>query len=162
MKHTIFVELFEQHEKTTFYTIRFQQEAESETEAFFTNFDIEDFADDIDIIIEVIDKIGEHGAKERYFRMEGGKVKAIPLTTSGLRLYLYRISDEVIILGNGGQKQTATYQEDPLLNRHVETIRAIGNILNKRLEQNHCQLYNRQLMGNLKFNFNDKTNEEER
>jgi hypothetical protein len=154
VKQTIFVELFEQHEKTTFYTIRFQNHEESETELFLTNFDTEIHKDDIDIILAVIDKIGEQGAKERYFRPEGGCVKAIPLTSSGLRLYLYRINDEVVILGNGGQKQTATYQEDPVLNKYVETIRAIGNILNKRLEQNHCQLYNRQLMGNLKFNFN--------
>ncbi len=162
MKHTIFVELFEQHEQTNFYTIRFQREAESETDIFFTNFDIEDFADDIDIIIEVIDKIGMIGAKERYFRLEGGMVKAIPLTSSELRLYLYRINDEVVILGNGGRKQTATYQEDPLLKKHVETIRAVGTMLMKRLARNESQLYNRQLMGNLTFTINDKTNEEER
>lgn len=162
MKHSIFVELFEQHEKTTFYTIRFHDEEESETKAFFSKFDNDKFADDIDIILTVIDKIGEVGAEERRFRLEGGNVKAIPLTSSGLRLYLYRISDEVVILGNGGHKQTATYQEDPLLNKHVETIRAVGNMLMKRLKHNESQLYNRQLMGNLKFNINQTTNEEER
>ena len=161
MKQTIFVELFEEHEYTTFYTIRFHEKEESETDLFITNFDIEEFTDDIDIILAAIDKIGENGAKERYFRLEGGRVKAIPLTSSGLRLYLYRISDEVVILGNGGKKQTSTYQADPILNKHVEVIKAVGNMLMNRIEKNKSQLYNRQLMGNLKFYINDKNNEEE-
>lgn len=161
MKRSIFVELFEQHEKTSFYTIRFQQEAESETDNFFSNFDTEEFSEDIDIIIAAIDKIGEVGAEERRFRPEGGRVKAIPLNSSSLRLYVYCVSDEIVILGNGGLKQTATYQEDPKLSKYVKILRAVGNILMSRLENNSSQLYNRQLMGNLKFIINDKTNEEE-
>lgn len=161
MKHTIFVELFEEHEQTIFYSIRFHENEESETELFFAKFDTKDYEDDIDIIVSAIDKIGENGAKERYFRPEGGNVKAMPLTSSGLRLYLYLISDEVVILGNGGVKHTASYQADPILSKHVEVIRAVGNMLMNRLKANKSQLYNRQLMGNLKFYFNDKNNEEE-
>lgn len=161
MKHTIFVELFEEHEAVNYYTIRFQGAEESEVEDFLTQFDTEENEDDINIILTAIDKIGENGAKERYFRPEGGRVKAIPLTSSGLRLYLYHINEEVVILGNGGIKQTATYQDDPILSKHVETIRSVGNLLIRRFEDNTSQLYNRQLMGNLKFYINDKNNEEE-
>jgi hypothetical protein len=152
VKRYIFVELFEEHDKTNFYTIRFEGTDFSETDAFFNEFDIEEYQEDIDNILAVMDKIGLEGALERRFRPEGGEnMSALPLYKNKLRLYVYRINPELVILGNGGKKATRTYQEDPILSKHVKTLREVGDKLQHRLKNNECQLYNRKLTGNLKF-----------
>lgn len=156
MKLYIIVELFEQHEQTTIYTIRFQDKEESEVEDFFSIFDTEDFKEEIDIILAAIDKLGKNGALERYFRPEGGNLKAIPLTTSNLRLYCYRVSDVILILGNGGLKTTQTYNEDPVLNEHVKLLRFVGNMLMKNIEQGRTSVHNKTLYNNLRFFLKEK------
>ena len=40
---------------------------------------------------------------------------ARPIESGRIRLYCLRISDEILILGNGGEKSTKTYEEDPRL-----------------------------------------------
>ncbi len=161
MKHTIFVELFEEHEAVNFYTIRSQGAEESEVEDFLTQFDTEENEDDINIILAAIDKIGEIGAKENRFRPEGGRLKAIPLTTSQLRLYIYHLSEEVVLIGNGGLKNTRTFQESPELNKKVSILREVGNKLMISIKNNKTQLYKRKLTGNLKFYINTTENEKE-
>jgi hypothetical protein len=150
VKNTIFVELFEEHEAANLYTIRFQTEKDSETERFFSVFDTAEFADDINIIIASIDKIGLQGVQDRYFRVEGGMLKALAFN-SVLRLFCYKVSDEILIVGNGGIKKTKTYNEDPVLNKHAEVLRGIGNMLMARLNKGTAQEYNKQLFGNLEF-----------
>lgn len=140
---------------------RFQGAEESETEDFLTKFDTDENEEDINIILAAIDKIGEIGANENRFRPEGGNVKAIPLTSSGLRLFVYKISEEVVLLGNGGIKNTRTYQESPVLNRNVSILRDIGNILMSRIKLNKVQLYKMKLTGDLKFYINEADDEKE-
>lgn len=47
------------------------------------------------------------------------------LDTASLRLYLLNIQSKVLILGNGGIKETSTYQEDNHLNKCVNTLQKI-------------------------------------
>jgi hypothetical protein len=117
----------------------------------FSEFDVPEFEDDIDIIITAIDKIVENGALEQYFRPEGGKLKAIPLNSSQLRLYCYLVNEEIMILGNGGQKTTRTVNEDPILTEHTEILRGVGNMLSSRINKGTVQVYKKQLYGNLEF-----------
>ena len=42
-------------------------------------------------------------------------VSALAIDSRKLRLYCLRISDQILILGNGGVKTTRTYEEDPKL-----------------------------------------------
>lgn len=59
---------------------------------------------------------------ERYFRREGkyaDRVYALPTDSGRLRLYCLRLSDKILILGNGGIKATRTYNEDSELNGYV-------------------------------------------
>ena len=156
MKRYIIVELFEQHEQASIYTIRFRDKEESEVEEFFALFDTDEYKDDIDIILAAIDKLGENGALERYFRPEGGYLKAIPLNASNLRLYCFRVSDEILILGNGGLKTTQTYNEDPGLNEHVKLLRYVGNMLMKNIEQGRTNVHNKTLYNNLRFFLKEK------
>ena len=57
------------------------------------------------------------------------RVAALPIQSSKLRLYCLRLSDSVLIVGNGGQKDTKTYQESPELNGYVINLQKLDDIL---------------------------------
>ena len=57
------------------------------------------------------------------------RVAALPIQSSKLRLYCLRLSDSVLIVGNGGQKDTKTYQENPELNGYVINLQKLDDIL---------------------------------
>ncbi|MCW3789425.1 hypothetical protein [Plebeiibacterium sediminum] len=155
MKSIINIELFEEHERINFYTLRFHDE-ETEADKFLDQFPEGcKYDEDIDIIIKWMDKIGETGALERYFRPESranDQVWAIPIETSNLRLYVIRISEEILIIGNGGAKTTATYNEDPTLNKHVELLQKIDRFIKSRIKNGRITVAQKQLKGNLRFN----------
>ena len=72
------------------------------------------------------------GFLERYFRPEGkmrDRVTALPIQSSKLRLYCLRLSDSVLIVGNGGPKSTKTYEEDPELNGYVIQLQKLNDLL---------------------------------
>lgn len=72
------------------------------------------------------------GALERYFRPEG-KLKdgvcALPVLQSKLRLYCLRLSDKILVLGNGGIKKTRTYNEDDTLRGYVLTLQNFEKLI---------------------------------
>lgn len=77
------------------------------------------------------------GFLERYFRPEGkmrDRVAALPIQTSKLRLYCLRLSDSVLIVGNGGEKTTKTYEEDAELSGYVINLQKLDELL-KSAEQ---------------------------
>ena len=154
MKSKFKIELFEEHSLVNYYTIRFAGE-ESEIEKFFDKFPEGcDYDEDIDIIIKWIDKIGERGGLERYFRPEGKQkddVWAIPIETANLRLYLIRVTENIVILGNGGVKTTRTYNEDIELSSYVELLQTVNRFMNSRIRAGKLQVYQKQLIGNLNF-----------
>lgn len=92
--------------------------------------------DDFDRIIKMISKILEHGALERLFRTNESKMRdhvvSIPLDIrprknhDTLRLYCIRISEEILIIGNGGIKKQK-------YNDNIETLSHVQNLA--RLEQ---------------------------
>jgi len=156
------IELFEEHDRVNFYTLRFQNE-ETEIDKFFDKFPEGcEFDEDVEIIIKWIDQIGERGALERYFRPEGKRkdnVWAIPIETSSLRLYVLRLSDNLLILGNGGIKTTETYNEDKSLSKCVELLQEVDRYLKSRINKGHITVYKKQLFGNLNFQFKGKYEE---
>lgn len=113
-------------EGCTIYTIQFLSENESEFERFYTRFkDDAEYNPDLMRIVALINKIADMGALERYFRPEGkynDSVCALPILQSRLRLYCLRLSDKILILGNGGVKKTRTYNEDDTLKGYVLTL----------------------------------------
>lgn len=163
MKSEISIELFEEHEKVNFYTLRFQDE-ETEVDKFLDQFPEGcKYDKDIDIIIKWIDQIGKRGALERHFRPEGKRsdgVWAIPIETASLRLYVIRLSDHILILGNGGVKNTETYNEDPFLNDCVELLQEVDGYIKSRIKNGQISLYQKQLFGNLTFHLKAKNDEE--
>ncbi len=119
-------------DKCTIYTIQFSEESESEYR-FYSKF-IKDAQMNQDLlrIVQLLDKIAEEGALERFFRPEGkmrDSVVALPVLRSKLRLYCLRLSDRILILGNGGVKNSRTYQEDDSLRGYVLTLQKFEELL---------------------------------
>ena len=56
-------------------------------------------------------------------------VVALPTLRSKLRLYGLRLSDRILILGNGGQKKTCTYDEDDALKGYVLNLQRFEELL---------------------------------
>ncbi len=120
-------------DQCTIYTIQFSAESESEYERFYSRF-IKDaeLNNDLLRIIQLVDRIAEQGALERFFRPEGkmkDSVVALPVLRSKLRLYCLRLSDRILILGNGGTKNSRTYQEDDSLRGYVLTLQKFEELL---------------------------------
>ena len=117
----------------TIYTIQFLSESDSEFERFYTRFkDDAEYNPDLMRIVALINKIADMGALERYFRPEG-KLKdgvcALPVLQSKLRLYCLRLSDKILVLGNGGIKKTRTYNEDDTLRGYVLTLQNFEKLI---------------------------------
>ena len=67
----------EQNDNVSLYSICFEMDGESEFEKFMLEFkDNSEYKREYDIIILALSKIIDKGALERFFRIEGGKVKA--------------------------------------------------------------------------------------
>lgn len=117
----------------TVYSIQFTSQDESEFQNFYSKFvNDSQFNDDLQKIVGFINRIADKGALERMFRYEGkynGSVVALPTISTKLRLYCLRLSDKILILGNGGVKNTRTYQEDDYLRGHVLTLQKLEDIL---------------------------------
>lgn len=56
-------------------------------------------------------------------------VMALPVMAYKLRLYCLRLSDKILILGNGGIKSTRTYDEDPSLKGYVMTLQKFEKLI---------------------------------
>ena len=83
------------------------------------------------------------GFLERYFRPEGkmrDRVAALPIETSKLRLYCLRLSDSVLIVGNGGEKSSKTYNEDSVLNGYVVNLQKLDEILRQAEKKGTIQI----------------------
>ena len=122
----------------TLYTIQFLSENESEFEQFYNKFkeDVE-FNPDLMRIVGFLGRIADFGALERYFRPEGemsDHVVALPVVTSKLRLYCLRLSDKILILGNGGVKKTKSYEEDDELSGYVITLQNFDKLIKEGTE----------------------------
>lgn len=89
-------------------------------------------------IVGFINRIADIGALERYFRPEGkmnDHIVALPVVKSKLRLYCLRLSDKILIIGNGGVKDTKTYQENNELNGFVLTLQNFDKLIKEGTEK---------------------------
>lgn len=125
--------LLDQTENCTVYTIQFLNDDMHEFEKFVTKFREDAVLNkDFRAIAKFIDQILDFGALERYFRPEGkmrDSVVALPTVKSKLRLYGLRLSDKILILGNGDKKETRTYEENESLKGYVVTLQRLEELL---------------------------------
>ena len=138
MKKRTTVDLVEQSEKVSFYSISFQMDRTTEFERFLSKFEEEaEFNEDYQKILAALEIILDKGALERYFRPEGkmdDNLCAIPIESGNIRLFCLRISDQILILGNGDKKTTRTYQEDRKLLGYALDLQKFDKLLKKDLE----------------------------
>ena len=146
MKQKYTIELVEEHDAVNFYSIHLDEEELSELERFFEKFPVGcEYDNEIDIIIAWLDKIGENGALERYFRPEGrygDGVGVIPIDVGNkLRLYCLRISDKILVFGNGGIKDADSWQNSGTLAPYVEMLIDTSRFIISRISYNSHNSY---------------------
>lgn len=129
----LYVKNIENEGVVTMYTIQFTGEELSEYEKFVQRFkDSAELKRDYQIIIYALSKIAYNGALERYFRPEGkmnDNVCALPVDSGKLRLYCLRITDKMLIIGNGGLKTTKTYEESEELLGYVIDLQKFDSLI---------------------------------
>ena len=160
MERNLLIELLEDGEKVSLYSPHFEGEEYSEFEKFLLAYK-DTYPDDIRQIVYRLDIIKRDGARDMHFRYEGtrrDRVMALPshLETTSLRLYLLNIQAKILILGNGGLKQTATYEEDQNLHRQVKTLQKIDIELKQREKDKLIVVTGTELLGELAFTINDE------
>lgn len=120
------------------YSICFNND-ESEFRKFVKKFkDNAALNKDYQSILYALDRIIAKGAFERMFRYEGkmnDNVVALSLDSKKLRLYCLRMSDQILIVGNGGVKETRTYDEDEELSGYVMDLQKFDELLKQAQEE---------------------------
>lgn len=114
------------------FSICFEGESFTEFEKFVIKHK-ESYSRDLNVILAAINRMLEvSGFLERYFRPEGkmrDRVCALPIISGKLRLYCLRMSDSVLIAGNGGVKDTQRYQDSEELNGYVISLQNLDHAL---------------------------------
>ena len=156
MRQEYTIELLEEYENVNFYSIRLAGEELTEVEAFFEKFPIgSEYDEEIDVIISWMDKIAERGALERYFRPEGrygDGVSVIPIDIGNkVRLYCLRLSDKILVFGNGGVKDAARWEESEELAPYVKMLIDTSRFISSRIKDGTIVLVDKEIVGNLNF-----------
>lgn len=136
------------------YTFQFEDSSHTEFVDFMLRYkNAEDklIKEDFNRIIKAIDKISknEGGTVERLFRTSERKmsdnVVAIPLDTlqrrnhDTLRLYCVRLSDRVLIIGNGGTKR-GRYNDNPKIVKYTDDLANLEKAINFFIRKNKISL----------------------
>ena len=61
------------------------------------------------------------------------RVCALPVDSGKLRLYCLRITDKILIIGNGGLKTTQTYEESEELLGYVMDLQKFDSLIKKEV-----------------------------
>lgn len=150
MKH-VKIDIIKQTEVVSLYTIIFDNEETTEFEKFITKFkNNATLKHDYQLILLALEKIIERSALERNFRPEGkikDSVVALPINKSKLRLYCLRLTDKILILGNGGEKATKTYEESDELTGYVIDLQKFDTLLKSYIRKGEIEIKETQLVG---------------
>ena len=151
MKKKATVDLIEESEVVSLYSISFAMDRTTEFERFMEKFEQQaSYNTDYQKVLYAVSMILRKGALERFFRPEGtikDGVCAIPIESGSIRLYCLRISDEILILGNGDVKNTATYEENPKLLGYVMDLQKFEALLKKDIDEGIVSVEERHLVG---------------
>lgn len=143
------LELVVESDNVSIYSPKYEGETQTEFEKFMSNngsLTHPQLKKDFDAIIAVTKKmIDDCGARENLFRLEGKNIKAIPLCigqrrgrgVGTLRLYCIRISEKILVIGNGGIKKVRKYEDDPVLLDMVDKLRNIEHQIFVETRRDH-------------------------
>lgn len=138
------LKILEQSDNVGLYSICFNENDLTEYELFIQKF-LNDATlnRDFQKIFRAITRIMANGALERYFRTEGklkDNLAALSIDSKVLRLYCLRISDQILIVGNGGVKISRTYEEDMELSGYVMDLQKFDVLLSQELARGRIKL----------------------
>ena len=156
MRQHYYIDLVEEYSNVNFYSIHLEGEELSELERFFEKFPIgSEYDEDIDVVISWLDNIAERGALERYFRPEGhygDGVGVIPIDIGNkVRLYCLRLSDKILVCGNGGVKDAPSWEESEQLAPYVKLLIDTSRFISSRIKDGTIVLVDKEIVGNLNF-----------
>jgi hypothetical protein len=153
----ITIRLFKTFKQVAYYTFWIEGREQSETDAFFTRFENESaLTNDLNLLVAWIQEIGRNrGAKSRYFRFENDAAALPPpariMAELGnsycqFRLYCIRLSDEIVILANGGRKTSQTVQNSPELMPHFRFANKMAQQLIELIQSGELVLDGKQIV----------------
>lgn len=142
----------DQTEKAGLFTIIFEGESDSEFVRFTEKFknDAERKNDLTFILNQIGAMMRENGFLERKFRPEGKMsdgVVALPVYRNSLRLYCLRMSDSVLIVGNGGVKKSQSYEHDEELNGYVISLQKLDALLKADIRNGIVRIEQTEIIG---------------
>ena len=147
--------LVESSDKCTLYTIHFLSDATNEFDTFITKFRNDaELNPDFQAIMRFVEQIMANGALERYFRREGkmnDSVVALPVLKSKLRLYCLRLTDKILVVGNGDVKKTRTYDEDNTLQGYVMDLQKFERLLKQEVNSGNVEITESQIITDKTF-----------
>ena len=149
MKQYVTLQVFRDYRKVRYYTFQKEDAPESEIQKFFDAMKTDHkVANDLNKLAQWIVEIGQnHGALFELFRFEEEahalppppigqrKVGITQIENNDLRLYCVWISENIVILANGGLKESATVQGSPYLLPHFRFAKAMGKQINQLISQ---------------------------
>ncbi len=122
--------------KTTIYSAILGDDNQTLLEHFFLENRVAHF-EELEHIRSQIQTIAHKtGAIETFFtKYEGIKVgeEVYALYRNNLRLYCFRIGRSIVLLGGGGWKEVAKWQDDEKLSQEVNIVRQIAKIIDQRI-----------------------------
>ena len=151
MKKKTTVELIASSETVSLYSISFEIDGKTEFEKFVEAFEADaTYRNDYRRILAALQVVLEVGALERFFRPEGkieDDLVALPLDSGKLRLYCLRISDQILVIGNGGIKDVKRYEDSRQLLGYVMDLQRFDRLLHAMLESGSIVIEERILKG---------------
>ena len=130
--------------KVAIFSVLYDGETKNEFQKFIEKYGVDDaYKDDLGIILARIQKVETDSAADRHFRYEGKMrehIRALPskFESARLRLYCLCYGECILILGGGGikEKETRTWQDDPLLTKYVEELQKIDKAMGRKIRKN--------------------------
>ena len=146
-------------EKVKYYSLKFDGEKESELEKFFKKYENEHSAG-LNFIEMWIAEIGEnHGAHSRFFRPEDNSSALPPPSETirhldvelneenlSLRLYCKVLSENIVILGNGGVKESQATMQSPSCWKEFQIISNIASQIDNLIVRNKLTLNGKEIV----------------
>jgi len=151
-------------EKVRFYTVKFEGDKQNQLDQFFSTYESE-YAESIEFLLLWLTIIGEtRGATTQYFRPEEN-VSALPppaatfrifdykikKTKTNLRLYCIVLSEEVVILINGGIKESHLTQDSPSCWKQYMFTSNLASQIKAQFQNGNCELIGKRLKMNRNF-----------
>jgi len=151
MKKKTTVELVASSETVSLYSISFEIDGKTEFEKFVEAFEADaTYRNDYRRILAALQVVLDVGALERFFRPEGkvgDDLVALPLDSGKLRLYCLRISDQILVIGNGGIKDVKRYEDSKQLLGYVMDLQRFDKLLRVMLESGSIIIEEKVLKG---------------